>query len=252
MHKKHIVNKKKDGIIKRLKDKCIAFKNYQTSGNIWIISVINIIMNTVCIILIFSQSNLNRNNGNILLLIALITLFIILLFNFLSFFLPIKYPKKFKVKLEEQKRKTKIKKRQKLINLSKTDPSSKLKIEDEQKVYLSEEDMELEIPVIPEAPKKKEKLTLDSSNLSIDVIERIKLAKSPNTKVVLVNCERCKAIITVPITKNFVTKSKLPVVPISFIHKNLQNKDQHCLTIHLDHDFDIRRQRISDVVLSSE
>ncbi len=144
------------------------------------------------------------------------------------------------------------KKRQRKESSIKVETTSKFKIEDEQKKYFSEEDMELEIPIIPEAPKKQEKLTLDSPNLSNDLIERIKLAESPNIKVVLVNCERCKAIIIVPIPQNFVTTSELPVVPISFIHKNLQNKDQHCLTIHLDHDFDIRRQRISDVVLSSD
>ena len=47
-------------------------------------------------------------------------------------------------------------------------------------------------------------------------------------------------------------ESELPIVPISFVHKNLETKDQHCITIHLDHDFDIRRQRLSDVVLSKD
>jgi len=118
--------------------------------------------------------------------------------------------------------------------------------------YLSKEDLKLEIPVVPEAPKKSEKLTLNTSNLSTDVLERMKKIESPNAKVVLVNCERCKAIIPVPIPKKAVLDSELPVVPISYVHKNLQKKDQHCLTIHLDHDFDIRRQRISDVVISSD
>ncbi|MFX0035854.1 MAG: hypothetical protein ACFE9I_09480 [Candidatus Hermodarchaeota archaeon] len=116
--------------------------------------------------------------------------------------------------------------------------------------YLSDEDLELDIPLVPEAPKKKNKL--DTSNLSTDVLERMKKIESPEVKVVLVNCERCRAVIPVPIPKKSVLNSDLPVVPISYVHKNLQNEDQHCLTIHLDHDFDIRRQRISDVVISSD
>lgn len=118
--------------------------------------------------------------------------------------------------------------------------------------YLSKRDLELDIPIVPEAPKKKEKFTLETSNLSTDVLERMKKIESPDIKLVLVNCERCKAIIPIPIPKKAVLESKLPVVPISYVHKNLQKEDQHCLTVHLDHDFDIRRQRISDVVLSSD
>ena len=129
-------------------------------------------------------------------------------------------------------------------------PSSKKK--EKKTEYLSKTDLELDIPIVPEAPKKTEKLTLDTSNLSTDVLERMKKIESPDIKVVLVNCERCKAVIPVPIPKRAVLESELPVVPISYVHKNLQKEDQHCLTIHLDHDFDIRRQRISDVVLSSD
>ncbi|MFX1380034.1 MAG: hypothetical protein ACFFA4_13170 [Promethearchaeota archaeon] len=118
--------------------------------------------------------------------------------------------------------------------------------------YLTKEDLNLDIPVVPEAPKKKEKLTLDPTKVSKDVLERMKKFESSNIKVVLVNCDRCEAVIPVPVPKNAVLNSELPVVPISYVHKNLKNEDQHCLTIHLDHDFDIRRQRLSDVVISSD
>jgi hypothetical protein len=128
----------------------------------------------------------------------------------------------------------------------------KPKIQKEAKDYPSEEFVELQIPTIPEAPKKKDKLTLDSPDLSADVLVRIKKVESPDTKVVLVNCERCNAVIPIPIPKRMVLGSSLPIVPISYVHMNLQNKDQHCITVHIDHDFDIRRQRISDVVLSSD
>lgn len=130
---------------------------------------------------------------------------------------------------------------------------SSFKKEQEAKTeYSSKEDLKLDIPVVPEAPKISKNNTLDTSNLSTDVLKRMKKIESPNVKVVLVNCERCKAIIPIPIPKNAILDSELPVVPISYVHKNLQMEDQHCLTIHLDHDFDIRRQRISDVIISSD
>jgi len=123
----------------------------------------------------------------------------------------------------------------------------KKKFEKRKSVYKTDEDLEMDIPLVPEAPKK---LTVNSRGLSTDLLIEMKKLESEKIKVVLVNCERCNKIIPVPIPKKFISKSKLPVVPISYIHKNPQNKDQHCITLYVDHDFDIRRQRISDVVFS--
>ncbi len=114
------------------------------------------------------------------------------------------------------------------------------------------EDVELGIPLVPESPKKKNRLTINSPGLSADLLQKMKRLESDNIKVVLVNCERCREIIPVPIPKNYIIKSDLPVVPISYVHSNSHKKDQHCITLHLDHDFDVRRQRISDVVFSPE
>ena len=118
--------------------------------------------------------------------------------------------------------------------------------------YSTKEDMDLAIPSVPEPPKGNVKISVDSQDLSSDVLERIKKIESPDMKVVLVNCERCNAVIPIPIPKKVVLESELPIVPVSYVHKNLKKKDQHCITIHLDHDFDIRRQRLSDVVISSD
>lgn len=112
------------------------------------------------------------------------------------------------------------------------------------------QELNLEVPPIPEAPKKKDQITINSPGLSTDLLEKIKALKSKDNEVVLVNCERCKNVIPIPIPKNLIFKSELPIVPISYIHKNLKGRDLHCITIHLDHDFDIRRERISDVVIS--
>ena len=113
-----------------------------------------------------------------------------------------------------------------------------------------QKDNELAIPSIPEPPKKENRLSINSPDLTPDVLARIKKVESPDMRVVLVNCERCKAVIPIPIPKRVVLESELPIVPISFVHQNLESKDKHCITIHLDHDFDVRRQRLSDVVIS--
>jgi hypothetical protein len=133
-----------------------------------------------------------------------------------------------------------------------TNSSSKSKKKESKADYSEKEDMDLAIPSIPEPPKGKVKISADSPDLSPDVLERIKKIESPEMKVVLVNCERCKAVIPIPVPKKVVLESELPIVPVSYVHKNLKHEDQHCLTIHLDHDFDIRRQRLSDVVLSDD
>ena len=148
------------------------------------------------------------------------------------------------------KKATKIKEDNQSKEQSK-ETKSKKEIEKKKKPKLpSEEDLELNIPSVPESPKQKDKITVNSPGLSPDLVTRMKKLETSKNKVVLVNCERCKEIIAVPIPRNFVLKSELPVVPISYIHKNSKKKDQHCITLHLDHDFDIRRQRISDVVFS--
>lgn len=150
---------------------------------------------------------------------------------------------------DSQKSEIKIKAKKMEMTEKKIPLNDPLKDSDEAK-YLSEEDIELNIPELPEAPKKKEKITLKSPGISPEIIDGMKKMKSKQIEVVLVNCGRCGNIIPVPIPKKVVLNSELPVVPISYVHKNKENKDQHCITVHIDHDFDIRRQRISDVILS--
>ena len=147
--------------------------------------------------------------------------------------------------INDKNRKHASQKRVKKENLTKTK-------EAKEKEYTSKEEKELEIPSVPEAPKKSNNLMLRSSDLSSEVLKRIKSVEAPNIKVVLVNCERCKAIIPIPIKKDVVLNSELPIVPITYVHKNLAKEDLHCITIHVDHDFDIRRQRISEVIIASD
>ena len=115
--------------------------------------------------------------------------------------------------------------------------------------YSSKEHQDLDVPSVPVAPKKKDRITSESPGLSTDLLKKMKALESDLIKVVLVSCERCGEIIAVPIIKIAILESKLPVVPFSYVHLNKKGKDQHCITLHLDHDFDIRRQRISDVII---
>jgi len=124
-------------------------------------------------------------------------------------------------------------------------------INESEKKYHSDEINNLDIPAIPEPPKKS-KITLKSPGLSTRILQEVKKLENKSTKVVLVNCERCNEVIAVPIPKKFIIKSKIPVVPVSFVHNNPDAKDLHCITLYLDKDYDIRRQRISDVVISDK
>ncbi len=115
--------------------------------------------------------------------------------------------------------------------------------------YSSEEDKDLGIPIIPE-PKKKKKIALESSGLSIDVLDHMKDMDTKDVKIVLIKCDRCKDVIGIPVPRNLILESDLLVTPVSYVHYNKENKDQHCITVYLDHDFDMRRKRLSDVIIS--
>ena len=134
------------------------------------------------------------------------------------------------------------------IRVSLKEQKSKKAKKSEEKAIIKVD--EFNIPEVPEPPKKEIKLTQDSPGLSAQILKEFKNLENDNTKVVLVNCERCKEVIAVPIPRDYILNSKIPVVPVSFIHKNPIGKDLHCITLYLDSDFDIRRQRISDVVIS--
>ncbi len=127
------------------------------------------------------------------------------------------------------------------------DPSDDPVLKVLKKLEGTEED-ELFTPPIPEPSKDQQKLKLDSSSMSINAMDNLENIDTDETKGVFANCARCDTIITVPVPRHLILNSKLPVVAVSYIHKNKELTDQHSITIYLDHDFDIRRQRYSDVV----
>ncbi len=263
-------------------------KKLSNLTTLWKLAILNIIIIGFSIVFIYNQAILNLSIGDFILLFVFLMLFIIFIINLIFVIFPMKFPVKVlsigkgyflkeekeisrieKIKGKEMPQKPKIpadlkgeipipeiKKPQLQIQIEPLKSKKKIKKESKTKIivngeeYQSEEDLALGVPSIPEAPKKMEKITIDSPGLSTAILDKVKELKNPKTEVVLVNCERCKSVIPVPVPKDIILKSELPVVPFSYVHKNPDNKDEHCITLHIDHDFDIRRQRISDVVIS--
>lgn len=261
-------------------------KNLSNLTNLWKLSILNIVIIAVSIMLMFNQTRFFLTYGDFYSFIALLSLSIILIINIIFVVFPMKFPYEpisfgdpyktsstqisereippkpvFPEILTDESRKHLEKGEKPAVKQLQLEPlkvkdkkekkgKGKEKIGDTGVEYLSDEDKDLGIPAMPEAPKKMRKITIEDPGLSTDIIEKMKGMESKDIEGVLVDCERCKVVILIPIPKKAVLKSPLPVVPISYVHANKDNKDPHCITIHIDHDFDIRRQYISDVAHS--
>lgn len=67
-------------------------------------------------------------------------------------------------------------------------------------------------------------------------------------KSIIVDCPICGKNIFVPVPEDIVRDSSLPVVPVTYVHGD----PAHGLTLHLDHDFQVRRRRTSAVVIEQK
>ncbi|MHA2290243.1 MAG: hypothetical protein ACXABG_15765, partial [Promethearchaeota archaeon] len=105
---------------------------------------------------------------------------------------------------EQEKKSSKISATSKSKEETKKVKTKKEIVKKEKKSFSNEEDFELDIPLVPESPKQKDKITINSPGLSPDLVTKMKKLESGKNKVVLVNCERCEEIIAVPIPKAFV------------------------------------------------
>ncbi|OLS12034.1 MAG: hypothetical protein RBG13Loki_4378 [Promethearchaeota archaeon CR_4] len=104
-----------------------------------------------------------------------------------------------------------------------------------------ENDLEDDIPAVP-IPKPKQ---IDPV-MSQPVFRNNRYVNDPNYTHVLVECELCGGVIKMPVPTAYVVNSKLPVVPITYTHG--QFGIRHALLAHLDHDFQVRRTRVSYLV----
>src|SRR5271157_702874 len=112
-------------------------------------------------------------------------------------------------------------------------------------MYANEEEANLDIPLPPPPKGAKEELNLEMSEL---VFTDDKYADDPNYQHILIMCEWCGGVIKMPVPKDVVLSSDLPVVPVTYVHGAEGNK--HALLAHLDHDFQVRRRRFSHLVES--
>ncbi len=98
---------------------------------------------------------------------------------------------------------------------------------------------------IPPTPKKKPiKLEINKTDL-----EKLAKRETDDIKYILIECNICgNKPITMPVPKNIVLNSKDPVVDISFVHGD----PKHVLVAQLDHDFQVRRRRVSWVVFEDD
>jgi len=110
---------------------------------------------------------------------------------------------------------------------------------------LKDQEIDLDIPEVPIAPPKQ-KIKLVTPKISPKLLEKVTKGETKEIKYVLVKCDRCNEILAFPIPKKKVLDSELPIVPISYVHS--KGNDEHCLTVHIDHEFDVRRRRISDIM----
>ena len=83
---------------------------------------------------------------------------------------------------------------------------------------------------------------------AIVVKERKVRKDTETTKFVLVDCQICEKTINMPIPRNIIRNSPLPVTDVTYIH----GTPTHALTAQLDKDFAVRRRRASQIVYEKD
>jgi hypothetical protein len=115
----------------------------------------------------------------------------------------------------------------------------------------SVENFEEYAPEVPEPPKKPP-IPKNSEDLSEVILEKINVVDSETIKAILMNCERCDCKIVVPVPKKPILESSATKSIVTFVHKNIENEDRHCITFEVDADFNVQLPRVSDVIFASE
>ncbi|HMF33903.1 MAG TPA: hypothetical protein VKK79_20935 [Candidatus Lokiarchaeia archaeon] len=100
------------------------------------------------------------------------------------------------------------------------------------------EDTVVEVP----SPTKLKVSILDMPEVMSD--ERF--VGDENYVHVYTECQLCGGKIRMPVPKRIVTDSELPIVPVTYIHG--PPSDRHAIMVELDHDFEVRRARVSQLV----
>ena len=73
--------------------------------------------------------------------------------------------------------------------------------------------------------------------------------KTSDLRYVIINCEKCCKNIHVPVPTKIIENSDIPKTPITYIHKEKNNTDPHCVILYLDKDYGDRDTRFPDVLI---
>ena len=70
----------------------------------------------------------------------------------------------------------------------------------------------------------------------------------PMKKVIVVDCEICNKTLSMPVPRDAILKSPLPVTDITYVHGD----PEHALVAQIDKDFAVRRRRASLIVFEKD
>ncbi|TFG09064.1 MAG: hypothetical protein EU539_00700 [Promethearchaeota archaeon] len=76
-----------------------------------------------------------------------------------------------------------------------------------------------------------------------------KSEEEASIRYTLVPCKRCNNTINIPVPKKIIEKSKLPKIPVAFVHENDDDEDLHCIIAYLDKNFGDRAVRLADILI---
>lgn len=108
------------------------------------------------------------------------------------------------------------------------------------------DDNQLNIPQIP--AKKALNAKVDKINLDIPNLDEIAKKDTATTKNIVIEDTFIKKNIVIPIPRKMILDAKEPVVEISYIY----NEPLHSVVVQLDHDFQVRRCRVSPVIFEDK
>jgi len=108
------------------------------------------------------------------------------------------------------------------------------------------DDSQLNIPQIP--IKKALNAKVDKIHLDIPNLDEIAKRDSASIKNIVIEDTLIKKNIVIPIPRKMVLDAKEPVVEISYIY----NDPLHSVVVQLDHDFQVRRCRVSSVIFEEK
>lgn len=128
------------------------------------------------------------------------------------------------------------------INIPTSTPTNQKRQNIKTENHLNSTNLGLDIP----PPPKKKPIKIEISAQDVKILAQ---KETKETKFILIECNYCGSKpILMPVPKSFVLNSEEPVVDVSYIHGD----PEHVIVAQLDHDFQVRRRRVSKVVYEKD